>query len=186
MTNVRMNKCEVWIGQRGSGKTTLFRKQVEPVIKKKILIIDTMDHTAYRDVAIIRPSDIKRWQGGKARIIVSDFDRLFGEMQQHLYNAVVLMEDCYRYLGEKKPPKEVVNFILESKQRNLDMVFMVHAFVYAYADFFRLCNSMVLFKTKDTPLVRKENLPNYDEVVTAYNALKKDTNPFAYKKIDLD
>ena len=185
MTQFRMNKCEVWVGQRGSGKTTMFRKKVEPHIGKKLLIIDTLDHDKYRDITIGKPSDLKRWESGKLRIIVDDFDELFYEMQKHLRNAVVLMEDCYRYLGEMKLPKEVKAFIIESKQRNLDMVFMVHAFGYTYLDFFRLCDSMVLFKTKDTPEMRKKHFPDYHNVCRIHAQIQGDPNPFAAKKITL-
>jgi hypothetical protein len=67
------------------------------------------------------------------------------------------------------------------------MVFMYHAFAMAPQDLYRMIDMIELFKTKDHPLSRKQNmLGYYDQALAAYEEVKEHPSRYYHKLISTD
>lgn len=181
-----VNKVTAILGQRGSGKTTYVRNMINEYRRfkpsQKILIVDTLDHPAYRDVPTLDCNLLKKWRKPSMyRIYGSNNDEIFNTISKYLANTLVVFEDAGKYIGTRLTP-EMRRAILDSKQRNLDMVFMFHGFRYVAPEFWTLIDRMVLFKVKDHPDTRKQYMQNYDEILAAYLKNEANTGPIYNSK----
>lgn len=194
----RFNKVFGIIGQRGSGKTEyaignpkfnligLFIAYVKRGIK--VIIIDTIDHPAYRKFPIIPMDKFKDFKSGIGRIIVKaeDVPKLNYFLNQHpnTWNSLLFYEDAKKHT-EKQVDKSLIQLIGDSKQKNIDIGFMYHCFAHAPLDLYRYFDYMQLFKTKDSPLARKAALEAcINEAMAVYEKVKKHSNPFYNLLID--
>lgn len=201
MEKNRFNKVWLIIGDRGQGKTHyLINKNpnIPPVgiaIKwyqqregrpdQRVLIIDTFRHPSYTKFKSLSLEQLKTWKKGIAHVSInrSQFKELFEIILKDIYsNCMIVFEDCSKYFKSGKPlPEEVEDFIIDSKQRNFDLVFMYHSYGISHIDVWRLCDKIVLFKTYDSPLGTKGGEDK--RVIDAAERLK--TLPrFAYEVID--
>lgn len=194
---MRFNLVGLIIGQRGTGKTSFIKgdKKVNvpgliPIYQKKnikVLIIDTLDHPAYRDVPILPQTKFKQFNKGVVRLFMEPDNILklvdLINTSPHLNNTFIIFEDAGKYT-EKSLPKAFKRLIIDSKQRNIDILFCYHCFIDTPANIFTKADYIQLFKTEDSPVVRKNNLRLFDKVNNAYNEVKKHSNNFYGKYID--
>lgn len=189
MSETRINMVNAVLGRRGTGKTTYIREQLIPPYKaampnQRILICDTLDHPAYKDVPAINVDQLKRWTGGGMyRIFGRNTDEILQTIDKHLVNCLVILEDASKYLQRTLNP-EVRGFIYDSKQKNLDIVFMFHGFMSAPPELFRVIDNLVLFKC-DAPDNRKRDMVNYDEVKQAYDRVMQHESPYYNETINI-
>jgi hypothetical protein len=185
-------------GMRGSGKTAFLKGDdslnIAGIIRSyppkgmKVLIIDTIDHTSYRDIAIIAPEQLAKWQKGIYRIFmrpeeIQVFNKHINTLK-NFYNTLLVYEDAYKHQAEKldKPMKEL---IIDSKQKNIDIIFMYHAWAMAPLDLFRMIDYIEVFKTKDTPKAREGAMPGYyQEALTIHNEVMKNPSRFYHKTLN--
>ena len=184
--NKRINNVSVVIGRRGTGKTTYIRQLIEAYRKalpyQKILVADTLDHPAYRDIASIDIDLLKRWKGPNVyRIYGSNTDEILQTINTSLYNALVVFEDASKYI-RRQLSDEVRSFILDSKQKNLDLIFLFHGFSYVPPEMFRVIDNIVLFRCDD-PSYRKNDIVAFDEVKAAYERIMNSNNPYVHETI---
>lgn len=182
----RINNVSAIIGRRGCGKTTYARQLIESyrqaLPKQKILIADTLDHPAYRDVAAIDVDLLKRWKEPNVyRIFDSNTDEILKTINTSLYNAMVVFEDASKYLRATLD-NDVRRFILDSKQKNLDLVFIFHGFMFVPPEMFRLLDNLVIFRS-DNPETRKFYIVAFDEVKAAYERVMKSENPYEHETV---
>lgn len=169
----RFNKVITAIGARGTGKTSWLIgdekvPDLKPLVdiylkhhKMKVLIIDTIDHPSYSKVPIMTPDKIKLWKHGMYRIYDSDIiNNVLPEIEAHLKNALLICEDAYKWL-KKTLPDNVAKFIIDSKQKNIDIIFLYHAWGWTPPDLFRICDHLEIFRTKDSFLSRKSYILPY-------------------------
>ena len=178
---MRINQVSAILGRRGTGKTVYIKKLIEKYREalpdQKILIVDTLDHPAYRHIPVIKPEKIKYWASPSIyRIYSSNPESVMEEISQHLSNALIIFEDASKYIRYRLPDS-ARQFIFDSKQKNLDLIFLFHGFAATPPELFRVVDNLVIFKT-DHPQVRKNMIPNYEEVLTVYNRIKKSKNPY--------
>lgn len=199
------NQVGIIIGMRNVGKSLFvlgseFSSKVEDKIlqirgliriflnkKMKILFIDTLDHPSYRHFTVLKQSEFKTWTG--IRRIYFEPDDIVNLVDlinktPSMNNTFIVFEDAGKYT-DLKLPKPFKRLIADSKQRNIDILFMYHCFMDTPTDVFRKgIDYIQLFKTEDHPAVRKNNLRLYDKVEAAYNQLKASNNRFDGKYID--
>lgn len=205
---MRLNTVGTIIGQRGSGKTLfLLGSQLSANPKdadlnvpgligsemkagmQKVLIVDTLDHPSYRKIPILPPRDWRLFKKGMIRRCLikpaeaPDFFTLISD-SPHLNNTFIVCEDAVKYAGKHRLVREVENVIVDSKQRNIDMVFMYHCFVDTPGDIFTKMDWLHLFKTEDTPEVRKGKLRLFDKVHTVWREVNAHPSKFYGKFID--
>lgn len=184
---MRINQVLAILGRRGSGKTYYVKQLIQAYRAKhqyqKILVVDTLDHPAYREIPTIDVDLIRRWkQAATYRIFGSNTDEIFRAVST-IYNGLVIFEDSSKYL-RRVLPDEVRKFIIDTKQRNLDLIFLFHGFSYVPPELFRLMDNIVIFKT-DNPERRKNDIIAYDDVLKAYNEVMASKNPYEKKTVQI-
>jgi Cdc6-like AAA superfamily ATPase len=183
---MRINNVSAILGRRGTGKTTYVRKLINEyhnaLPQQKILIADTLDHPAYKDIPAIDIDMLKRWRKPNIyRIYGSNTDEILQTINTYLYNALVIFEDASKYLRPNLD-KDVRMFILDSKQKNLDLIFIFHGFMFVPPEMFRLLDNLVIFKS-DNPETRKFYIVAFDQVMEAYKRVMNDSNPYANETV---
>lgn len=173
---MRLNHVNITIGKRGSGKTT---KNIKLIKKhpKKVLIVDTIDHEDYRTFRAVTPGMLSAWKSGIIRIYGHDFKEVFHELTTNVHNALIVFEDCTKYI-RGYIPDDVRNFIVDSKQKNLDLIFLYHGFGMVQPDMFRLADSITLFKTNENIERYASKIPNFEDVKKANSIVQKSSNPY--------
>ncbi len=178
---MRLNQVIAILGRRGSGKTYFAKQLIAEYRKKhplqKILIVDTIDHPAYREISTINPDLLRRWnQPATYRIFGSNTKEIFQIISGQVKNGMIIFEDASKYV-RRQLPEEVRTFIIDSKQKNLDLVFLFHGFSYVPPEMFRLLDTITIFKT-DNPEYRKNEIVAFDDVQTAYKKVMESQNPY--------
>jgi energy-coupling factor transporter ATP-binding protein EcfA2 len=183
---MRINTANLILGRRGCGKTTYTKEIIQAYHKahpdQKILIMDTFDHPSYRDIPVIDIDLLKRWEKpGIYRIFGSNTDEIFSTIQTHLYNAMVIFEDASKYIRGRLQD-DVRKFIIDSKQKNLDLVFLFHGFSFAPPEIWRIIDAVTIFKS-DNPFHRKSDIVNFDQVYSIWQNVMNDTSPYAKETV---
>lgn len=188
----------VWLfaGTRGTGKTTAVKQVVKSSLMKKKLVVDSFDSPVWEDmehfgyengvnekIPIIDIEMLRRWQSGTYRLIGSDLEPIMDGIEQSVMNALIVFEDATKYIGSRLN-SNVKRFVLDSKQKNLDLVFIFHSLVSIPPDLVRVANYLTLFKTQEgLPSTNKYPFP---EIPVAMDALRKSTNKYEHKTIRLN
>lgn len=190
--NHRMNIVTTLIGARGCGKTTFIRKLIDKLRaknkSKKVLIVDTIDHPAYRDVPVLTIDQLKKWKanaGGFYRIYGSNTQEIFEAVNIYIFNALIVYEDASKYIGTEKLPADVKGFLFDSKQKNLDIIFMFHAWGFVPNDLFRINDMITFFKTKDNPEAKKNFLP-FDLIKNEYKLVQASDDKYINRTVQIN
>lgn len=202
----RFNKIVGIFGRRGTGKSLyllgsnftsvdedkkLNKKGILDLYaskKTKGLIIDSIDHPAYRNIPIMPMDKIKVWKSGFYRVIIdikdiSKLNKLLSETAS-VWNSVLIYEDARKHTFAKAD--DYLNALMgDSKQKNIDIFFMYHNFGECPPDLYRKMDYIKCFKTKDSPECRKKALTScYEEAMQVYERVKKHTSNFYSETID--
>lgn len=183
---MKINHVNITIGKRGTGKTTLQLKRIakHPL---KTLIIDTIDHHAYRQYRAIPPIaiDDKIWKKGTVRVFVSDFKEVFHQLTNNVSNAYIVFEDCTKYI-RYNVNDDIRKFIVDSKQKNIDLCFIYHGFGMVQPDMFRLADSLTILKTNENINTYKSKVPNFETVKVVNELIQKSSNPYIYRTVRIN
>lgn len=181
----RNNIVSLIVGGRGVGKTDFVKNVMKASTQQKQLVVDTFDNPPWRTMSTYNdPSNtvhfpvidvdlIPRWSSGKYRIAESNTSRTMEHIMNHANNALIVFEDATRYIGSK-PSEEIKNFVLDSKQKNLDLIFVFHSLMSVPPDLVRWSDTLTLFKTNEG-VPSKSKYP-WGEIPIMMEALKKSTN----------
>ncbi len=184
---MRQNKVTAILGRRGTGKTTYMRELMQALLigqNKKILILDTLDHPSYKDVPIIDTALLKRWQSpAMYRMFDKDTDKLLQNVECYFNNGLLVLEDASKYL-RRTLSNEVRMFIFDSKQKNVDIIFLFHGFMAMPKELFSIVDNLVIFKTDD-PKNRKGDIMNYQEVKEVYDRVMAHESPYYNETIQI-
>ncbi|MBW6482834.1 MAG: hypothetical protein K0B10_07215 [Vicingaceae bacterium] len=188
MPKKRINTVNAVLGRRGTGKTTYIKqlievyKQAHP--QQKILIIDTLDHPAYKEIPAINLDLLTRWEKPNTyRLFGSNTDEILQTIDENLYNALLICEDASKYLNRTITP-EVRRFIYDSKQKNLDIIFLFHGFMATPVELFRMIDNLVLFKC-DSPNNRKNDMINFQEVTESWQRVMINPSPYYNETVNI-
>lgn len=175
--------------KRGGGKTPLviggdWEKGMAKLWQEKgmsTLIVDTFPHPKYAHVEIIKPSQygLLSSKPGIYRTLssVNNMPFLMEELTK-VYNTLIVFEDCYKYIGEKFSDPEVA-LIGDTKQKNVDLLYMHWCWGWASPDLLRITNYYVIGPTSDSPEVRKPYLKGcYDVVMDAHKKVSTGKHPY--------
>lgn len=185
----RINKIILILGKRGTGKT-YYGKEIIKTYQEfqpnmKILVMDTFDHPSYREIPEISLDLLKRWdKPATYRIYKGNKSKILDVISEYMYNSVIIFEDA-RKIIKKVLPKNVEEFIIDSKQKNLDLIFMYHGFTFCPLDLLRYADDVVMFKCAN-PIMRKNDILNFEEIYEAWKKIKNDPFPYAKKTINIE
>lgn len=178
------NKVTTYVGGAGTGKTTRLKNTIQLYLSKgmKVLIYDDFDHPSYRDIPKITIAQLPYWKSGVYRLVHPDAKEAYSAINNHVWNTLVVFEDCFKYVGQRFT-KPMLSLIINAKQKNIDFVFMYHCWAWVALDMARRCDAYVCFKTNDTPASRfnKKNAPYLDELTALHLTVKNDSNDYAKK-----
>lgn len=167
----RLNKCFLFIGRRGTGKTTLARKMAK-AMGRKLIIVDTDDHPSYLDIPVINLEQLKTFSGDACRVIESDIDQVFIILNHYQSNAVIICEDASKYVTANIS-KAVRSFLIDMRKRNFDVIMMFHFLSDVPPYLCKQYDQMVLFKTGDNIQVTQNKFANWHTIVTKLKRILK-------------
>lgn len=172
----RLNKIALIVGGRGTGKTTFVKKVIKVTPQPKVLIVDTFEHPAYAEVQTITADMLPRWQRGVKRIIIRDFDQVITAINNHVYNTLIIFEDCTKYFRTTLP-SEVFHIFYDSKQKNNDIILLYHGFRAILPEIMANANTLTLFKIGEN-IKRYQSKMDYEAIEPVYNRIQESKNPY--------
>lgn len=183
----RINQVILIEGKRGTGKSTYLRELIRKYRLKhptqKILIISAINQPSYKDIPTIDLTMLPRWKNANIyKIYGSNTEEILQAVEEHFTNGLLIMEDATSFIP-KTIPKEVRRMIIDTKQKNVDMLITFHGFMSTPPELLRYCDAITMFRT-DSPESRKNEIGAYfEDVLKAYNEINKSTNPYYNKTI---
>lgn len=199
--SLNINTVNAVFGARGTGKTEYAKgnaahnvKGIIPMYLRKgmkVLVVDTIDHPSWRDVPTITAAGLKKWGMGDDRTIrrifvsTTDMPRLNKVINTTVWNGLVLYEDAYKHQSDELD-QPIIELIGDSKQKNVDILFMYHTWMHAPLDLYRYLDNIEVFKTKDSPEARKKTIQQagyWDEAMQVYNEVRQNESRFYHKTI---
>lgn len=194
---MRTNKVILVAGKRGTGKTDFIKNLAFKMSVRfpKVLVVDTFDSDVWhnlntwnaptRNINVPQiPVDMfKRWTKGVGRMFSGETELIMSTVQEHARNSFIIFEDATKYIGNKLT-KDVKYFVLDSKQKNLDLVFIFHSLMAIPPDLIRVADALVLFKTNDNTLPAKYD--SWPEIETMRKDLRESENRYVNKAIELN
>lgn len=183
---MRTNKISILLGNRNTGKTIYAKSIMKAALEagKSVLVIDTFDHPAYSAVERIRPDQIGKCAPGHIyRCFGSETELILTSCNQ-FYNGLLVLEDATKYI-ENRLNEDSKRFFYDCKQKNVDILAMFHSWVACPPILFRIADNVMIKKTGDNCLVRKNDCPNFAEVLAAYEEVEKSPNRYIVKFVKL-
>jgi hypothetical protein len=168
--NKRQNLVGLVIGGRGVGKSTYLKQLADSQTAKKVLIYDTDDNRIWT-YPKVELHQLKRWVSGKYKLIDTNSEAVINEMNAYLNDALVLVEDATKYIGSSLS-KTLKNFILATKQRNIDLIFTFHSFRKVPPDLFNFSNYITMFKTGEDIAQFRAKIPSFERVQQIYGEIQ--------------
>jgi len=172
----RNNIVGLIAGGRGTGKTTFARaKIVDPqwTGKQKVLVVDTFRHHKYKDLKQLTPTLLPKWKSGTYFLGHSDVNKTMRYIttMPNMYNSIIVFEDATKYI-QGNVPDNIRKFILDTKQKNIDVYFLYHALQRIPP--FMCENSDVLFLLKTNDVDKNASrFAERDAVLQALRANRK-------------
>ncbi len=179
----RLNKIVCIVGGKGSGKTTLALKLLQRS-PKKTLIVDTLDHPAYRQYPVVSIERLKYWKNGTYRIFHGDTNEILTEINTNVWNANIILEDAFKYLPFGLS-KDQIRLFSDSKQHNQDIIVMFHAIKQIPVYLCSVMDQLVILKTKERLAASSNKFYNWDEIREVHQRVSKHKNPHYFEVIDL-
>ncbi|WP_276976968.1 hypothetical protein [Flavobacterium filum] len=182
----RMNYITLILGARGTGKSYYTINEIILKHPKKVLIVDTLDHPSYRaqGFQIVDIDSLSRWKSGVKRIMVNpvsikeDLRKLCGSIS----NCLLIFEDATKYF-RTNAPVELFNLIYDSKQKNMDILFMYHGFKKIVPELLDNANFITMFKMEEKIEKYEDKIPRYEAIEAAYLKIEKSKNPYEKKTV---
>jgi hypothetical protein len=183
----RTNFVSSILGKRNSGKTYYTRNLINEYRaahpSQKILIADTLDHPKYRDIPTITIDMLQYWKKPNIyRIFGSNPDEILKAIGQHIWNALIIYEDASKYV-DLNLKDDVRDYILDSKQKNVDLLFLFHGFTFMPPKMFRIIDNLVIFRCEG-PQSRKNDIVGYQEVLAAWERVMNE-KPYYHETVNI-
>lgn len=148
------------VGGRGGGKTDFIKNLIYKLPKRRI-ICDTFDSPVWRNyktflhpereselIQEITFDQVRDQKLGTFKLISSDTDKIFETIEKEAWNSLIVIEDATRFIGHKVD-NNVKRFVLDTKQRNLDLIFVFHSLTDVPPDLIRWSDFITLFVTNE-------------------------------------
>ncbi len=175
--------------KRGGGKTPLiiggdFEQGMAKLWLAKgmsTLIIDDFPHPKYAHIPILHPKDYHKLttHPGIYRTLcpVHHMPALLEKLND-VYNTLIVFEDCYKYFPNKFGDAETA-LMGNSKQKNVDLLFMHWCWGWVPPDLLRVTNFFIIGDTSDGPECREQYLRGcYNLCVQAHRIVKAKKKPY--------
>jgi 23S rRNA pseudoU1915 N3-methylase RlmH len=172
------------IGRRKTGKTDYCMNIINNY-PNRVLVVDTFKHPKYVQFQSITLDNIHRWQKGIKHICINDNeDEVYHAINQ-LTHCLIVFEDASKYTSNEFG-KKLKAIVLDSKQKNNDIIFMFHGFAFIHPKLLSNSDGIILFRTAEKLKKHEAKIPLFDYVAQAYlnvnskkiyNEKPKETDP---------
>jgi GTPase SAR1 family protein len=184
MESERTAKMVVILGANGTGKTTLLKNILNNSGEKSLVIApDVIGWEEYPEVELNTPDD---FLGTGIRCHIFDDSKKNGTLSKLEYfkKGNIVFDDCRAYLTDKTDPRIRIQ-IIRRRQRMTDIFAVGHGFNEVPPVFFTYISEIILFRTTDNIIRRKNCLKDFDLMVEAQRRvnLKAKTNPHYFEII---
>lgn len=163
--NVRSNpRLIIVLGYTNTGKSTFIRQLINRyVLSRPRVLIVTPHDCEFTDIAAVDTTE-RNWRlfSGIRRIVADDKILETVSGIKPYQNGLLVFDDCRCYL-DSATDKELHKLFISRKQRGLDIIAAGHGFTEVPPKFFTFASDIVLFKTNDNILRRKNVLRNFEE-----------------------
>jgi hypothetical protein len=197
------NKIILIAGQRNSGKTNTGKTLINTYYEShgennKILIVDTVDHEQYRHIPSIEPHFVKAWKSniGVYRCFTSapqgediDFSLKILTSKSaagvlYFNNGLFVIEDATKLTTDRLKPY-LLNFLADSKQFNVDIIFMYHGFGFIPRRLWKFADMVVIHKTVENFGQIKGNIPAAGLIEPAFKTVQANKNQYYSQTVKL-
>lgn len=194
------NQIILLVGRRNSGKTNTAKILINEYYVSRgdvsrVLIADTMDHPSYRGISQIEPGFIRAWSTGTGvyRCYGSDPEERLNAICQkdesgnyYFNNGLLVVEDSVKFFTKGQIPKFFLNFIVDTKQFNNDLILMFHAFGLIPPDLWRFANRLVIHKTNESWQFVKGRVPAAGQIEKEFLEVQNSGNNYEKRTVILD
>lgn len=152
------------LGYTNTGKSTFIRQLINRyVLSRPRVLIVTPHDCEFTDIAAVDTTE-RNWRlfSGIRRIVADDKILETVSGIKPYQNGLLVFDDCRCYL-DSATDKELHKLFISRKQRGLDIIAAGHGFTEVPPKFFTFASDIVLFKTNDNILRRKNVLRNFEE-----------------------
>lgn len=198
MSSTRTNKVFLIAGTRGTGKTDFTKIQVilpSPMGRK--IIVDSFDNPVWRNmkswkhpemealtIPVLTKDELAHDDQGIFRVFSPHTRGVMKAIEELCFNSLLVFEDATKYIGDRLND-EVNRFVLDSKQKNLDLVFIFHSLSDIPRDLVRIADFLTLFKTNESwdSYLRKKFPGNLVE--RAFQEVRDSKNRFENRTVQI-
>jgi hypothetical protein len=143
------------------------------------------NNPVWSEIPVIEPYMLKAWKRGVYRIFSSDVDALMTQIEADVSNAVIIFEDATKYIGAKLN-RDMYRFLIDSKQKNLDVFFVFHSLAACPLDLIRISNFVALFKTNEAMNPHLRSKFPFPEIPAAFDRVRSHASRYHYETVSLD
>lgn len=158
----------VILGTNGCGKSTLVKRLVLAEVKKPESHVLVVTRHLNEWLTIPEVHNRFRWRAGdyvKARkLIYRDGDLKY--ISDNFRNGMLVFDDCRMYL-HAATDQELLDMLIGSRQRGVDIITVGHGFTQVPPAFFTFATRFILFQTRDNIDRRKDCILNFDQLKDA-------------------
>lgn len=162
----RAAKMTVLLGTNGTGKTTLLRHILESSGQRCLVI--TPDDVEWGDYPLtdLRTADDFKFDGICRHIF--NPHKECGTLQRIAYfkQGIIVFDDCRAYL-KSSTHDAIHELMIRRRQREVDIFAVGHGFNEVPPVFFTFSTEMILFRTTDNIVRRKNCLKDYEAALQA-------------------
>ena len=195
---MRDNLVIILVGNRKTGKTDFIKPVIVNSNLPKKLIVDTFDSAVWRnlkthdhlewehkEVPIVEMNQLEKWNSGTYRCFSSDTNKMMSTIQEHLQNCLIVFEDATKYVRSKLQ-EDVRKFVIDSKQKNLDIVFVFHSLTSVPPELAWISDLLVIKRTGEALNKSLKDKFPVSEFVPAFEKVNNSKNRFEHKTIRLN
>lgn len=186
----RINNFGLLLGLRNTGKSTFLKELIRIYSQvqqtQKILILSAIKQPAYIHIPVIDIDLLSRWKKPSVyQIYGSNTQELLEAIETYFSNGLLILEDSTSFIP-KTIPKELRRMIIDTKQKNVDLLTVFHGFMSTPPELFRYADTITMFKT-DNPISRKDVIGSYySDIEKAYYQIQNSKNQYENKTIKIN
>lgn len=186
----------VLVGQRDTGKTTFMKgdtklnipgyvKQKMAEVKLKgVIIVDTMRaRESYLEVKKI--DHPQQYKSGAVHLIVNakNAEEMVQWIVDNVTDTFILLEDAVKVVPDRIKGTAYDALIVDSKNIRCPFWSMWHTWMDVPKGFYSKMDLIEIFKIKQHPSVRRNDITNYEEVLEVYKKVQKNKSPFYHESV---